>query len=91
MSETDPILRQDGNAFVMTFMTDCIEGGWTAADLFGGPPAEPDLPPAANRPLADRLRPATLDQVVGQALATFKRIQDTLPAAARETVSAAAE
>ncbi len=37
-----------------------------AADLFGGPPAEPDLPPAANRPLADRLRPATLDQVVGQ-------------------------
>ena len=35
MSETDPILRQDGNAFVMTFMTDCIEGGWTAADLFG--------------------------------------------------------
>ena len=32
-----------------------------------------------------------MDQVVGQALATFKRIQDTLPAAARETVSAAAE
>ncbi len=42
----------------------------SAADLFGGPPPgsadEPDLPPAANRPLADRLRPATLDQVVGQ-------------------------
>ncbi len=37
-----------------------------AADLFGGPAPEPDLPPAANQPLADRLRPATLDQVVGQ-------------------------
>ena len=32
-----------------------------------------------------------MDQVVGQALATFRRIQDTLPAAAHETVSAAAE
>ncbi len=42
----------------------------SATDLFGGPtpgsPGDPDLPPAANRPLADRLRPATLDQVVGQ-------------------------
>ena len=42
----------------------------SAADLFDGPTpgsaGEPELPPAANRPLADRLRPATLDQVVGQ-------------------------
>jgi putative ATPase len=34
-------------------------------DLFGGPPA-PDESPAAGRPLADRMRPATMDEVVGQ-------------------------
>ncbi len=33
-------------------------------DLFG--PAEPPPEPAAGRPLADRLRPAALDEVVGQ-------------------------
>src|SRR5690349_1046730 len=36
------------------------------ADLFGGPPAAPEAPPAANRPLADRLRPRSLEEVVGQ-------------------------
>ncbi len=34
------------------------------ADLFGAPDADP---PARHRPLADRLRPAALDQVIGQA------------------------
>ncbi|MCA0873835.1 replication-associated recombination protein A [Seohaeicola saemankumensis] len=34
------------------------------ADLFGTPEA---APPARHRPLADRLRPAALDQVIGQA------------------------
>ncbi len=41
-----------------------------AADLFGGPdgasPVAASGPPAAGRPLADRLRPASLDEVVGQ-------------------------
>ena len=36
----------------------------TADDLFG-PPAEPEAP-AGARPLADRLRPRSLDEVVGQ-------------------------
>ncbi len=36
------------------------------ADLFDTKPGEPDLAGGAPRPLADRLRPATLDQVVGQ-------------------------
>ena len=34
-------------------------------DLFGAPEAAP-APPEAVRPLADRLRPATLSDVVGQ-------------------------
>src|SRR3954465_10584006 len=38
-----------------------------AEDLFGGPPAPPAEPAAAGpRPLADRLRPRTLEEVVGQ-------------------------
>ena len=36
----------------------------TSEDLFG-PPAEPETP-AGPRPLADRLRPRSLDEVVGQ-------------------------
>jgi putative ATPase len=35
-------------------------------DLFGPPDTPPQDPQAANRPLADRLRPATLADVVGQ-------------------------
>jgi putative ATPase len=35
------------------------------ADLFGELPA-PSEPPSAGRPLADRMRPRTLDEVVGQ-------------------------
>ncbi len=41
-----------------------------APDLFGPPPATPGAPPAppddARRPLADRLRPRALEEVVGQ-------------------------
>ncbi|MBW8269793.1 replication-associated recombination protein A [Caldovatus aquaticus] len=40
-----------------------------APDLFGPPPAAPAAPPApddARRPLADRLRPRALEEVVGQ-------------------------
>jgi putative ATPase len=38
-----------------------------AADLFGGPADPPESPAArAARPLADRLRPRTLEEVVGQ-------------------------
>ena len=42
-----------------------------AADLFGGGPDETfpaagSAPPATGRPLADRLRPASLEEVVGQ-------------------------
>jgi len=38
------------------------------ADLFGdtAPPATPEEPPPAHAPLADRLRPRSLDEVVGQ-------------------------
>jgi putative ATPase len=36
------------------------------ADLFAGFEPEPSLPTTANAPLADRLRPAKLDEVVGQ-------------------------
>jgi putative ATPase len=38
------------------------------ADLFASdtPPAPPASPPAENAPLADRLRPTTLEEVVGQ-------------------------
>lgn len=37
------------------------------ADLFGpATPAEPPAAPSAGRPLADRLRPRSLDEVVGQ-------------------------
>jgi putative ATPase len=35
-------------------------------DLFGAPDAEPQAAPAGPRPLADRLRPRSLDEVVGQ-------------------------
>ena len=37
-----------------------------AADLFGEPPIPEALASNAARPLADRLRPRTLDEVVGQ-------------------------
>ena len=37
-----------------------------AADLFGEPPPAAPPPPGAPRPLADRLRPRTLEEVVGQ-------------------------
>ncbi|MCB4824383.1 replication-associated recombination protein A [Roseicella aerolata] len=38
-----------------------------AADLFGGPPEPPPEPaPDGPRPLADRLRPRSLEEVVGQ-------------------------
>ena len=37
-----------------------------AADLFGEPPIPEALASNAARPLADRLRPSTLDEVVGQ-------------------------
>jgi putative ATPase len=36
------------------------------ADLFAGDPPPPAPSPAENAPLADRLRPSTLDEVVGQ-------------------------
>jgi putative ATPase len=35
-------------------------------DLFGAPPAAPAAAPAASAPLAERLRPRQLDEVVGQ-------------------------
>ncbi|MGG5887312.1 replication-associated recombination protein A [Falsiroseomonas sp. HC035] len=35
-------------------------------DLFGAPEAEAPAPPPGPRPLADRLRPRSLDEVVGQ-------------------------
>lgn len=37
-----------------------------SSDLFGAPPAIPSERPGTPRPLADRLRPRTLDEVVGQ-------------------------
>jgi putative ATPase len=36
------------------------------ADLFAGKPPQPETPLADTAPLADRLRPRTLDEVVGQ-------------------------
>ena len=36
------------------------------ADLFDPPPGETPEPPAPHRPLADRLRPASLGEVIGQ-------------------------
>jgi putative ATPase len=37
-----------------------------AEDLFGPPPSEPISPPGADAPLAERLRPRALAEVVGQ-------------------------
>jgi putative ATPase len=36
------------------------------SDLFGAPPAAPVAEPPADAPLAERLRPRTLDEVIGQ-------------------------
>ena len=51
-TERDPVLRQDAATFVMAFLTDAIEGGWTAADLFGA--ADGKGPPGVIRQLQGR-------------------------------------
>jgi len=43
MNETNPVLKQDCIDLVMGFMTDLVEGGWSAAELFGAGDGTPGV------------------------------------------------